>query len=426
MNEYINIFEESSCPSLEVLDHYLAQEVASNEQQKIETHLVDCPLCADALEGLAMVEDKKGLKIRLRRIKSLNQRKLFVVSEKKREQLSKRKSRVRPMKIEKVLIPAAAAIAALFVTVFIFFDLRNAEHDVRAGASPSQVIIAPDSSLVQIAEAVIPSEDAETSAQSISSASNNEELLISEKPLVTESKTIYAKEEKTTEPEAQKQAPSKQEIPVLKPVIIAAPSPKISTNEPVEHYEESLRVEEEVANTSKKRPKSKQKITKQDPTGFSKRRQATYNKQLGLDSTSLPESGNTAPTKSEDDRAYGVQTKAKILSQLMTEGQAFYQAGNYLQAEDRFTEILVADASNREAQYYLANTHFAMGNTLMAIKAYQKLKENELYGEKAQWMLALSFLKVKKLKQAKKCLTQIVDSKGKYTKEAEQKLKELE
>src|SRR3990172_8048480 len=48
-----DLFSESTCLSLEALTKYLNGRISSEERLKIERHLVDCPLCSDAIEGFS-------------------------------------------------------------------------------------------------------------------------------------------------------------------------------------------------------------------------------------------------------------------------------------------------------------------------------------------------------------------------------------
>lgn len=48
-----SIFQNTKCLSVEDIQNYLAQKVNNDERYRIENHLLDCPLCNDAIEGFA-------------------------------------------------------------------------------------------------------------------------------------------------------------------------------------------------------------------------------------------------------------------------------------------------------------------------------------------------------------------------------------
>jgi tetratricopeptide (TPR) repeat protein len=50
-----NIFSDTGCIRQDVLISYRDQTISANEKHEVERHLIDCELCSDALEGIAMV-----------------------------------------------------------------------------------------------------------------------------------------------------------------------------------------------------------------------------------------------------------------------------------------------------------------------------------------------------------------------------------
>lgn len=51
-----NIFQATQCLSSEEIKHYVKGEITGDLRFKIENHLLDCPLCAEAIEGLSQSE----------------------------------------------------------------------------------------------------------------------------------------------------------------------------------------------------------------------------------------------------------------------------------------------------------------------------------------------------------------------------------
>ncbi|MFZ2898862.1 MAG: tetratricopeptide repeat protein [Saprospiraceae bacterium] len=57
------IFQEHRCLSEGDIQDYLGNRLSGEERHRVENHLLDCPLCSDALEGLALLEeDRQELK----------------------------------------------------------------------------------------------------------------------------------------------------------------------------------------------------------------------------------------------------------------------------------------------------------------------------------------------------------------------------
>lgn len=56
-----SLFEDTRCQSLEVLLRYRDGKLNSAERHAVEKHLIDCPLCSDALEGLQYSHSTKAI-----------------------------------------------------------------------------------------------------------------------------------------------------------------------------------------------------------------------------------------------------------------------------------------------------------------------------------------------------------------------------
>jgi len=64
-----NIFESSPCLTLDQLNAYIESKLSEPERFEVEKHLVDCALCSDALEGMALSSDKGKVE---QTVKSIN------------------------------------------------------------------------------------------------------------------------------------------------------------------------------------------------------------------------------------------------------------------------------------------------------------------------------------------------------------------
>lgn len=52
-----NIFQPTQCLSREELEHYAKGDISKELRYTIENHLVDCPLCSEAMEGYQAMEE---------------------------------------------------------------------------------------------------------------------------------------------------------------------------------------------------------------------------------------------------------------------------------------------------------------------------------------------------------------------------------
>jgi len=57
MNDNFEIFSEDHCLNIDVLNSYNKGKLDSEDIVKVEKHLIDCPLCSCALEGLKNIND---------------------------------------------------------------------------------------------------------------------------------------------------------------------------------------------------------------------------------------------------------------------------------------------------------------------------------------------------------------------------------
>jgi len=51
------IFQPTKCLSQKEMEHYVKGNISDEMRYTIENHLVDCPLCAEAMEGFQLMED---------------------------------------------------------------------------------------------------------------------------------------------------------------------------------------------------------------------------------------------------------------------------------------------------------------------------------------------------------------------------------
>lgn len=61
MKKHSDIFTHTDCISEEMLIRHVSGKLSSAEKHQVEKHLLDCEMCSDAVEGLAMIGDKNRI-----------------------------------------------------------------------------------------------------------------------------------------------------------------------------------------------------------------------------------------------------------------------------------------------------------------------------------------------------------------------------
>jgi hypothetical protein len=118
MNEkLLNILEPTECLSSETIQKYFDGNLSKEEMHEVERHLVDCEICNDELEGLALLDNSANLDFRINRLNQDIRKKLVTKKYKKR-----------------FVIYKIAAVAALFIAVgsvvFVLFGTdKRSKHD---------------------------------------------------------------------------------------------------------------------------------------------------------------------------------------------------------------------------------------------------------------------------------------------------------
>lgn len=128
MNKVNNIFEHTNCLSEEMLTKYVSGKLSSAQKHEVEKHLVDCEMCSDAAEGLAMIADKGRVQV----ITSELNRKI-------REKTDKRKMKIVFLGQYRMQMSVAASLVLLVGLVWFF---RSNMTDKELDPSASQKIFA--------------------------------------------------------------------------------------------------------------------------------------------------------------------------------------------------------------------------------------------------------------------------------------------
>ena len=114
-----HIFSESQCLSLAMLQKYQQKELSADQVQQVERHLVDCELCTEALDGIAVVKDQQEFEAALTDLKETIKAKAGV-----------HRRKIIPLGL-RMVAAAAAVILLLAGSVFVFkYLLKDTGNNV--------------------------------------------------------------------------------------------------------------------------------------------------------------------------------------------------------------------------------------------------------------------------------------------------------
>ena len=409
MSEKLNIFTDTGCPSLELLTGYLDDRLPLSQRQQLERHMLDCPMCADALEGLESVEDRRRLSGTVLRIRTESKRRLYEQNP-YREKSSKRRYRAIPRHFTQYAASAAAAIFILWMGVFIYRDLNQAQsvydkHFQTEATSPVPFQQPPVADtlhtgalestsggpLASAQPAVLPQRtESQTQERARSSVAATESLRLADEP-----EADAAVPANLSGPEEAAARDDRREMPAsARPATGEANKPLPATQAP---------------DAEKKQAPAAREIN-----------------QAGRANAAAP-----APDRSEAIANYtqapGYQPQIAYQDAEMTLGLQSFEKKNYVQALAAFEQVLTRFPDYTEAQYLAARSHIEMGKPEKAISLLKAVisSGDATYYHEAQWQLSGAYLLRNKKQPAVKLLRQIEQEDGPYQEKARAALKDL-
>lgn len=119
INNYLDIFKSSNCPSFDQLVAYSKKTLSKAENHHIEMHLIDCDFCSEALDGIENIKD-------IEKAKELIERINFKI----RSRINSSGGGLTKF-IKKQYLPIAATFLGLILIIFMFkiFDNKNSTFE---------------------------------------------------------------------------------------------------------------------------------------------------------------------------------------------------------------------------------------------------------------------------------------------------------
>ena len=110
-------------------------------------------------------------------------------------------------------------------------------------------------------------------------------------------------------------------------------------------------------------------------------------------------------------RAFGTQKGGTgSVDSLLSQGMISFHEKKYEAAIQTFQSVLAIDATQNSTKFYLADAYMATKQAAKSIPLYQALLNDPIFGESAQWNLALAYVASGKVEEGKKQLTLIQES----------------
>ena len=461
---------DTEAVNLELMERYLEGSLSEAERKEMEENLANDPILADAMEGLSMIEDKAAMKVALGRITEGSKTKLNKYI-KKRDQLSKRRSRVEHnnFRFTNYYVAAAAAVAVLISTVWVIrmsepssdrssiAEAKTEEKTQLQAPQNPNVVVAPPLSEEEEQEA---KDDVAVEEKIVAYDADNSSQFSAPAEQTPGSSILRDANARATPP------PSADDFIVEKPSVLSnkerkdeddlgASSAEVATEEVRANgrtrEEEGLELEavkeekealiakaQEIQQNAEEQPKvlSKEELNKipldekndayADSEAFNEERQQkgkTASRKKRLD-----DNGPEYPEQSEEDRVFGKISKGQHLADLMLEAVQLYESAQFDKSLVYLKEVMQSSPEHPAANYYAGSIYRNFSQMKTAtnyLKEAIKHVDSPTF-EYAQWELALVYLARRKSVAAKKLLMKIATSGGKFSNQARSELKKLE
>ncbi len=432
-NRLNNIFSETDCLSSEILIAYAEGRLEADEKYLVEKHLLDCQLCADALEGISSLKDKSKLKPALAEIS------------KKIDDYNKgRKTRV--IHFDFRMRMAAAAVLLVFVGVTFLFRYYLVKQDREMVAQRT------------VKESKLEQKEIDKIANN-----QNEQPNTSLQPGLKDEKDAEKFKTANDFKDGQDElSGAKENIAFLpKGTIISGEGTGEAQQTVGGYYRSSFdgtfawsdSEKDTLSDISKDEDitlafdKSENRLEETDQknevTVVSETKATTITTSNANTNNTTGSNNNktNAPEKSNKKDVYkeknyetpvvagnsGVVAD-ELMDQRYANGLQLYQGADYSGCLNQMQSYIIDTPDDLSAYYYCGVSQYFLAQYDSAITSLSKVlkdKKNSFY-ETAQWYLSLSYIGKNDTSEAEKTLKDIVKAKGSFKTQAEEKLLEIE
>lgn len=479
---YIYISDQENYPSLETLSRYVRGDLPEAEKIRIDKMIENDPFLADVLEGLNGAKDVAQVKSAVGRIKAHSQKRLFTRT-KKRENLTKRQSRVSPHKYTQLIMATAAAITLLFVTVFIVEKIefkdpnkpqiaenleieQNANLNNDHSADPDPDIIPPVDSLKRETESETNqpnkslfsenkpvNEKKETDQvlrKNIATGGGNDHSGVKKpeniiqrdapKPVTATTGTVVddlkqdsmleEADESVTESSLDDELITARETGRSSQAELTPQKAEADKKEAAKQREllDKAKVQKEKAEYMSEKEVNNIPLRQQGPVliPLDSRLEAKTKKSKYKDKADYlkPED---APLLTDEQIMMGKYQKNLAMTDLMIEAVRLYKEGSYQASLSNVFEVLRADPDNVVAKYYAGGCYFAMQEYKIATSYLRDVvKEPDTeFEDDARWLLAQAYMERNRFRNAESELKTLVEENSKYADQAAELIEKI-
>lgn len=417
-----NIFSETDCLSSEILIAYSENKLAADEKYLVEKHLLDCELCADAVEGISSLKDKSKLKPAIEEIS----KKIDNYAQAKRTKVIHFDFRMR--------MAVAAVLVVIVGITFLFRDIllkQNKDMVAQRTVKESKLENKDQEAFVNSEENINSMTEAPAGMDDGSKMKDaNSEKTANMKGLAESDKENIPYLPKQNSGSATDQNIQQTFTGYFNSTTIDA----TTTWDDSEGYNEILLSKDldlKVAEDKKEivaeesQIQSDMAVVTESKTSTTKSSDNKIrNSQKNLKKDSYKQDVSEAPVLAGS----GVAVADELTDNRFEDGVALYQNSDYSACVNQM-ELYLEDVPNdNNANYYCGASKYFLGQYDSAITYLSKVlndKNNNFY-ETAQWYLSLSYIGLNNSTEASKTLKDIVKSKGSFKSQAEEKLLEIE
>jgi tetratricopeptide (TPR) repeat protein len=390
ITDYTNIFNESQCLTNDEMLKYISGQLSKEDKQRVERHVADCEMCNDELEGMILMKDRKKLNeiitiLNTKIIHSANSVPYKVKSSQK-------------FTIIRITAIAASAVLIVFASIYLYFvSIHKSDH------------LAEMNKASEVNNGNVSKISPEMKLDSINSLGLNENYKNDDRTGTGEDISIESVAETENESYVKREIVDDE---VTSDMTVTAGDEINSNNNErgdVEGEKEELDkispsytvVSEDLNDTDT----GKEKANKKD------------NKMIGYNSRSVP-SENIIAGRNSDDKLKSYKASALFS----------YEGKVYNEALEGFTYYLEQNPNDIEVIYKAGMCHYFLKNYSKAITQFNSVltKGSGMYFDDAEWYKTQSLIKQNNTDAAKQMLKLIASKNGKYKKDAQKLLSDLD
>ncbi len=427
-NQIYQLFNNSGCLTFATIRRYLEKQLPERELRMVEEHLIDCPLCSDAVDGFS---NSKNLQQSEKDIHAI----VNEIQARTPNETTAGDAGLKTIQRRRYLLSAAASVVLLLGTYLLYYywntpervfsdnfetypaTEQNEESISTIDDNKQTGVVIQDSANRSLADNIKQSETREPKNEMETRPKKTEST--SRKKSSNEVVTIITHDEtmddeiqlEETEFVVAEELPSEEQDKPERDLMDDWTESRTKTPHPVDDIEvQEVSKDEEVsiADNNNERFYENSKIN-----GFNRKRQTRI----------TDRKGNKAKAQEKNRNIFHSEANDSILQHALRQ----YRDQEYEKAIKNFEIVIQSVPQNSKALLYCAVSQLAINKPDEAIANLESILKSghNLYIPAARWYIALAYLKKNDKAKAKAMLQNIVKQNGEYKREAKKALQDL-